>query len=106
MDATHPGNALLRTEAVRQLRWQQRHWAQTLATHAPGTPCLVPSADQAGLTDGLDLLRAAGEDIPAWLYQRGSLLRTANGASGPAASVRLVSLLAHINHVLEWCDPE
>jgi hypothetical protein len=100
------GNALLRTEAVRQLRWQQRDWARILARHAPGTPCLIPSAGRAGLTDGLDLLREAGEDVPARLYQRGSLVRTANAASGPAASVSLVSLLANVNRVLEWCDPE
>jgi hypothetical protein len=98
------GNALLRTEALRQLHWQQRDWARILATHVTGTPCLVASTDRAGLNDGLDLLRAAGEEVPARLYRRGSLVRTMDAAGSIAAGVSLVSLLADITRVLEWFD--
>jgi hypothetical protein len=95
--ATRPRevNAAARALALRQLRWQQREWARNLATHAPGTPCLIASADRARITGGLDLLREAGEDIPSWLYQRGSLV-----------SVSLTDLMADLTRVLARFDPE
>ena len=104
--AGHDVNAALRAEALRQLRWQQRTWQRHLALHPPGTPCLIPSVERAGLTTGLVLLQEAGEDVPAWLSQRRSLVRTAHAASGTAARVRLVPLLATVTRVLEWFDPE
>jgi hypothetical protein len=68
-----PGNATLNTtlraEALRQLRWLQREWTRILATKDPG---LIAVAARAGFTDGLDVLREAGEDVPSWLYRRGS----------------------------------
>ena len=73
--APGPGtvNAALRAEALRQLRGQQRDWARLLATRDPD---LIAAAARAGFTDGLDLLREAGEDVPSWLSRRGSLVET------------------------------
>jgi hypothetical protein len=99
-------NALLRAEALRQLHWQQWDWMRILATHAPGTPCLVAAADRAGLNDGLDLLREAGEAVPARFYRRGSLVRSPDAARGTAVSMGLAGLLAGITQALEWFDPE
>jgi hypothetical protein len=98
-------NTLLRAEALRQLRWHQRKWARILAAHAPGTPVLIASADPAGFTDGLDLLREAGEDVPSWLSHRGSLVRTTEVASD-TTRVSLTDLLADITQALAWFDPE
>ena len=98
--------ALLRAEALRQLHWQQRVWARVLAAHAPGTPCLIGATERAGIHDGLDLLRVAGEDVPARLYRRGSLVRTTDAASGVPVGVSLASLLADLDRVLERFDPE
>src|SRR3954471_18910713 len=80
------GHGALRAEALRQLRWQQRALARTVITHTPGTPRLVPAA-RAGLTDGPDLLRQAGEDVPSWFDQGRSLLWTV-GAARRAESLR------------------
>jgi hypothetical protein len=77
-----------------------------LTTHAPGTPCLIAADNRAGLNNGLDLLREAGENVPPRLYQRGSLVRTTNAAEGAMGSVSLASLLADITRVLAWFDPE
>jgi hypothetical protein len=88
-------NAAARALALRQLRWQQREWARLLATPAPGTPCRIAPADRARFTDCLDLLRAAGEDVPSWLSQRGAL-----------PSVRLTDLVADLTRVLARFDPE
>ncbi|MCD6032224.1 MAG: hypothetical protein K0S78_4406 [Thermomicrobiales bacterium] len=98
--------ALLRAEALRQLHWQQRAWRRVLAAHAPGTPCLIGATERAGIHDALDLLRAAGEDVPARLYHRGSLVRTTDAASGVPAEVRLAGLLVDLDRVLAWLDPE
>ena len=98
----HAVNAALRAEALRQLHWQHREWTRCLATHAPGTPPLIASAAPAGFTDGLDLLREAGEDVPSWLYRRGALVET----RGAIASVRLTVLLADLTQALAWFDPE
>ncbi len=98
-------NAMLRAEALRQLHWQQRDWMRILATHAPGTPCLVAAADRAGLNDGLDLLRAAGEEVPARFYRRGSLVRSPDAARGTAVSMGLAGLVAGITQALEWFAP-
>jgi hypothetical protein len=97
---------LLRAEALRQLHWQQRAWARVLAAHTPGTPCLIASTERAGLHDGLDLLRAAGEDVPSRLYHHGSLVRTTDAARGVPAGVSLAGLLADLDRVLERFDPE
>jgi hypothetical protein len=99
--APGPGtvNATLRTEALRQLRWQQREWTRILATQAPD---LIAAAARAGFTDGLDLLRKAGEDVPSWLYRRGALVET----WGATARVALTKLLADLTQVLAWFDPE
>ena len=86
-----PGSRTVNAAVVRQLRWQQREWAHILATHAPGTPDLVASADRAELNDALDVLREAGEDVPARLSRRGSL-----------ASVSQADLVADITRVLAW----
>jgi hypothetical protein len=100
------GNAMLRAEALRQLHWQQRDWMRILATHAPGTPCLVAATNNVGINDGLDLLREAGEEVPARLYRRGSLVRGPAAAGGTTANVSLVGLVAGITEALEWFDPE
>jgi hypothetical protein len=100
------GNALLRTEALRQLHWQRMDWMRLLATHALGTPCLVAATNRPGLHDGLDLLREAGEAVPARLYWRGSLVRSRDLAGGTTANVSLVGLLAGVTEALEWFDPE
>jgi hypothetical protein len=94
--------AALRTEALRQLRWQQQTWARILTRHEPGTPCLVASAERAGL----DVLREAGEDVPSRFYRRRSLARHCDATRGTAARVCLVSLMADVNRVLAWVDPE
>jgi hypothetical protein len=73
-------NAALRTEAPRQLHLQQREWAGTLTIHSPGTLCLVVPAARAGFSDGLDVLRQAGEDVPWWFDQGGSLTWTREAA--------------------------
>jgi hypothetical protein len=98
------GQLALRSEALRQLRGQLREWQRVPAMHTTGTPCLVVASERAKLHDSLDLLRTAGEDVPSWLYQRGSLVRTTNAAGGIAAGVSLVSLLADITRVLAWFD--
>ena len=97
--------ALLRAEALRQLHWQQRAWARVLAAHVPGTPCRIAATERAGIRDGLDLLQAAGEDVPSRLYHRESLVRTTNAASGVPAGVSLAGLLADLDRVLAWFDP-
>jgi len=99
-------NAALRAEALRQLHWQQREWERHLAMHPPGAPCLISLVHRAGLNNGLDLLREAGEHIPPWLRQRGSIVRTTNVAGGATGTVRLASLVADIARVLAWFDPE
>ena len=99
-------NPALRAEALRQLRWQQRHWVRLLAMHVLGTPCLIDPDQRAALSNGLDLLREAGEDVPPRFYQRGSRARTMNVAGGATGTVRLAGLLADITRVLAWFDPE
>ena len=93
-----------RSEALRQLRWQQQEWERVLAAHTAGTPCLVAASQWAGLTDGLDLLRQAGEDVPSWLYRRGSLQRITDAAGGTTMGVSVAGLLAAITQVLAWFD--
>ena len=95
----------LRAEALHQLRWQQQEWQRILATHPAGTPCLVAPADRAGLNDGLDLLRKAGEDVPQRFYQRGSLVQLSGVARGTTAGVNLAGLLAAITRAIDWFDP-
>jgi hypothetical protein len=80
--------------------------AQSGPGHAPGTPCLVASADRTGLHDGLDLLREAGEEVPARLYRRGSRVRGPAAAGGTTANVSLSGLVAEITQALELFDPE
>jgi hypothetical protein len=98
------GRRALRAGALRQLLWQQREWERVLAAHTTGTPCLVAASERANLHDSLDLLRQAREDVPSWLYGRGSLVRTTDAAGGIVAEVILVSLLADITRVLAWFD--
>jgi hypothetical protein len=99
-------NAALRAEALRQLHWQQQEWERRLATHPPDAPCLVPRAHRAGLDDGLDLLREAGEYIPPWLHRRGSIVRSTNVAGGVTGTMSLTNLVADISRVLAWFDPK
>ena len=75
-----------------------------LTAHEPGTPCLVASADRAGLHNGLDLLRRAGEDVPSRFYRRGAYVPTSAG--GSATSVRVSDLLVDITQALRWFDCE
>jgi hypothetical protein len=98
------GQLALRAEALRQLRGQLREWQRVPAMLTTGTPCLVVASEWAKLHDSLDLLRTAGEEVPSWLYRRGSLVRTTNAAGGIAAGVSLVSLLADITRVLARFD--
>ena len=98
-------NAALRAEALRQLRSQQREWERLLAQHAPGTLPLADFVAPRGFTDGLDLLREAGEDVPSWLYRRGARERTTEGTSGTTC-VSLTDLLTDLTKVLPWLDPE
>ena len=72
----------------------------------PGTPCLVAPSARVRFHESLDLLRKAGEDVPAWLYRRGSLVRTRDAAGGTTVGVSLVSLLADVARVLEWVDTD
>jgi hypothetical protein len=97
-------HAARRAEALRQLRWQQQEWERVLAAHIPGSPCLVAASQWAGLTDGLDLLRQAGEDVPSRLYRRGSLQRITDAAGGTTMGVSVAGLLAAITQVLAWFD--
>jgi hypothetical protein len=98
------GRGALRAEALRQLRWQQREWERVLAAHPTGTPCLVAASQWAGLTDGLELLQQAGEEVPSWLYRRGSLQRITDAAGGTTTGVSVAGLLAAITRVLAWFD--
>jgi hypothetical protein len=98
--------AALRAEALCQLRWQQAVWERQLAAHHLGTPSLVPRAERAGLNHALELLREAGEEVPSWLYQHGSLVRTTDAMGRTQVSVSLARLVADITRVLEWFDPE
>jgi hypothetical protein len=100
----HEDPAMLRAEALRQLRWQQGVWMSVLTAHAPGTPCLVASTDRAGLHNGLDLLRQAGEDVPSRFYRREAYVQTTAG--GTAMSVRVSDLLVDITQALRWFDSE
>ena len=95
-------NAALRAEALRQLHWQQRDWARILATRDPD---LIAAAARTGFTDGLDLLREAGADVPSWLYRRGGRERFTAGASG-TTRVSLTVLVADLTQALAWFDPE
>ena len=99
-------SAVLRAEALRQLRWQQAVWKHQLATHHLGTPYLVPRAERTGLTHALDLLREAGEELPVWFYQHGSLVRTTDATGRTHVGVSLARLVADTARVLEWFDPE
>jgi hypothetical protein len=98
--------AALRAEALRQLRWQQGQWARILATHPPGTPCRVAATEQARIIDSLVLLQEAGEDIPRSLFPCGSRVRPTDAAQEVPAGVSLAGLLANLDRVLEWFDPE
>ena len=98
--------AALRAEALRQFRWQRQQWEDLPATHVPGTPCLLAATERAKFTDSLALLQEAGEDVPPQLAPRGSLVRTSDAAGGPRASVSVVGLLADIDRVLAWFEPE
>ena len=60
------GHRTLRAEAVRQSRWLQRAWARTLTTHTRGASRLIVPTARAGRTDGAEVLRQAGEDVPSW----------------------------------------
>jgi hypothetical protein len=60
------GHRAVRAEAVRQLRWLQRAWARTLATHTRGASGLIGPTARARRTDSPDVLRQAGEDVPSW----------------------------------------
>ncbi len=89
---TEEGRALLRGEALRQLRWQRQAWVQTLSAHAPGTPPLVAPGARAELDASLDLPRGAGEEISPGLSRRGSLVRHRDGrASGPSMQPAMVA---------------
>jgi hypothetical protein len=94
----------LRAEVRRPLRWQQQAWERLLAAHTAGTPCLVPASQWAGLTDGIDLRRQAGEDVPSWLYRRGSLQHISDAAGGTTMGVSVARLLPAITRVLAWGD--
>ena len=98
--------ALLRAEALRRARWQTGEWERLLASHLPGTPCLIACNEWAKIVDCLDLLREAGEEIPTHLYPRGSLVRSTDPARGMSASVSVAGLLANITRVLAWYDQE
>jgi hypothetical protein len=101
--APGPGtvNAALRAEALRQWRWQQREWTRILATNESG---LIAVAARAGFADGLDLLREAGEDVPSWLYRRGSPVRITDVMRGATPSARLTALLADLTQALAWAE--
>ena len=72
----------------------------------PGTPCLIAATERAKLNDSLDLLQEAGEDVPPQLYRRGSLQRITDAARGATAGVSVARLVADIDQVLAWFDPE
>jgi hypothetical protein len=97
------GPGALRAEALRQLRWQQRALARTHTTQTPGTPYLDVPAARAGLTDGPDVLRQAGEDVPSWFDHDRSMLWTIDSARR-TGSVRLADLSADLTWVLAWFD--
>jgi hypothetical protein len=86
------------------LRWQQQEWERRLAAHTAGMRCLVAPRERARFHESLDVRRKAGEDVPSWLYRRGSLVRTTDAAGNATAGVSVVSLLADVTRVLEWFD--
>ena len=92
------GHGAVRAEAVRHVRWLQRALARTLPTQTPGASDLTVPTARAQRTDDPDVLRQAGEDVPAWLDLGGSLVGTVDAASGPA-SVRPADLLADSTRV-------
>jgi hypothetical protein len=60
------GHRAVRAEAVRQLHWLQRAWARTRTTQTPGAPGSIGSTARARRTDGTDVHRQMGEDVPSW----------------------------------------
>ena len=96
---------LLRAEALRQLHWQQRAWARVLAAHAPGTPCLIASAERQGfMTDWICCGRRRRCPVAA-LSSRVARVTT-DTARGVPAGISLAGLLADLDRVLERFDPE
>jgi hypothetical protein len=87
------GHRAVRAEAVRQLHWLQRAWARTRTTQTPGAPGSIGSTARARRTDGTDVHRQMGEDVPSWFDEGGSRVRIVEVASGPA-SVSLANRVA------------
>lgn len=101
---TGEGRALLRGEALRQLRWQRQAWARTLSDHAPGTLSLVPPRARAELDVALDLLRDAGEEISPRFSRRGSFVRHRDATGSISVGVSLAGLVAAIDRALTQCN--
>src|SRR5215217_462261 len=87
------GHRAVRAEAVRQVHWLQRAWARTRTTQTPGAPGSIGSTVRARRTDGTDVHRQMGEDVPSWFDEGGSRVRIVEVASGPA-SVSLANRVA------------
>jgi len=87
------GHRAVRAEALRQVHWLQRAWARTRTTQTPGAPGSIGSTARARRTDGPDVHRQMGEDVPSWFDEGGSRVRIVEVASGPA-SVSLANRVA------------
>jgi hypothetical protein len=60
------GHRAVRAEAVRQVHWLQRAWARTRTTKMLGSFGLFDPPAHARRTDGPDVHRQMGEDVPSW----------------------------------------
>ncbi len=93
--------AQLRTEALRQLRWQQQ-WQQAIAQAPPGAPVLTSPNDRVWFLGCLDMRRAAGAEIPQAFYRRGSIIPTSREECREVASISLNALVTDITRALAY----
>jgi hypothetical protein len=92
------GHRAVRAEAGRQLHWLLRAWARTRITQTPGAPGSIGPTVRARRTDGTDVHRQMGEDVPSWFDEGGSRVRIVEVARG-TASERLADQLAESTRV-------
>jgi hypothetical protein len=81
----HGSHRAVRAEAVRQLHWLLRAWARTRSTQTPGAPGSIGPTVRARRTDGTDVHRQMGEDVPSWFDEGGSRVRIVEVARGTAS---------------------
>ena len=98
--------AQLRTEALRQLRWQQQQWQQIIAQAPPGAPVLASPEARTWFHSCLDMLRDAGEEVPQALYRHGSIISARPQEGRKTASISLTALVADVSRVLAYFTDE